>query len=97
MQPPNPISMTLHDLGDIELFADLDAEELSCEIRGETVHYRAGEVMWQEGDEARAFMLVLEGEFEIYRNIKGERLHISIFRKGMSGGELRAMRGLLPT
>ncbi len=93
MQPPNPISMTLHDLGDIELFADLDAEELSCEIRGETVHYRAGEVMWQEGDEARAFMLVLEGEFEIYRNIKGERLHISIFRKGMSGGELPLLAG----
>jgi signal transduction histidine kinase len=85
--------MTLQDLGEIALFADLDDGELACEIEGDTVHYPAGEIMWREGDPANAFMLVLDGEFEIYRVIKGEKLHISIFKKGMSGGEMPLLAG----
>jgi signal transduction histidine kinase len=85
--------MTLQDLGEIALFADLDEGELACEIEGETVYYPAGEVMWREGDPANAFMLVLDGEFEIYRIIKGEKLHISLFKKGMSGGEMPLLAG----
>ncbi len=85
--------MTLQDLGEITLFADLDEGELACEIEGDTVHYPAGEVMWREGDPANSFVLVLDGEFEIYRMIKGEKLHISLFKKGMSGGEMPLLAG----
>ncbi len=85
--------MTLHDLTDIELFTGLGEEDLSCDIEGAYAEYKAGEIMWREGDEAKFFMLVLEGEFEIFRTIKGQRLYISTFKKGMTGGELPLLAG----
>jgi signal transduction histidine kinase len=85
--------MKLKQLENIDLFADLSEEELLCDIQGETVAYKAGEQMWQEGDEARYFMIVLEGTFQIYRIIKGQRLFISNFTQGMTGGELPLLAG----
>jgi signal transduction histidine kinase len=85
--------MKLKELEEIELFADLEEEELMCDIWGETVAYKAGELMWQEGDEARYFMAVLEGTFQIYRIIKGQHLYINTFTKGMTGGELALLAG----
>lgn len=85
--------MKLKKLEFIELFSDLDEKDLSCDICGETVDYPAGQVMWQEGDEARYFMAVLEGTFQVYRIIKGQRLFISNFTKGMTGGELPLLAG----
>jgi signal transduction histidine kinase len=49
--------------------------------------------MWQEGDEAKYFMVVLEGTFQIYRIIKGQRLFITNFTEGMTGGELPLLAG----
>jgi signal transduction histidine kinase len=85
--------MKLKQLENIELFADLSEEELLCDIHGEMVEYKAGEQMWLEGDEARFFVVVLEGTFQIYRIIKGQRLFISTFTKGMTGGELPLLAG----
>ncbi|QHT70314.1 cyclic nucleotide-binding domain-containing protein [Rhodocytophaga rosea] len=85
--------MILKELEEIELFADLEEEELMCDIWGETVTYKAGQQMWQEGDEARYFMAVLEGTFQIYRIIKGQHLFINTFTKGMTGGELALLAG----
>jgi signal transduction histidine kinase len=85
--------MQLKELENIDLFSDLDEDQLSCDIHGETVDYKAGELMWQEGDEAKYFMLVLDGTFQVYRIIKGQRLFINNFYKGMSGGELPLLAG----
>ena len=85
--------MKLKQLENIDLFADLSEEELLCDIHGEMVEYKAGEQMWLEGDEAKYFMVVLEGTFQIYRIIKGQRLFISTFTKGMTGGELPLLAG----
>jgi signal transduction histidine kinase len=85
--------MKLKQLEKIELFADLSEEELLCDIHGETIEFKAGEQMWEEGDEAKYFMIVLEGSFQIYRIIKGQRLFISNFTKGMTGGELPLLAG----
>lgn len=85
--------MKLKQLENIDLFADLSEEELLCDIQGETIEYKAGEQMWLEGEEAKFFMVVLEGTFQIYRIIKGQRLFISNFTKGMTGGELPLLAG----
>jgi signal transduction histidine kinase len=85
--------MKLKQLEKIELFADLSEEELLCDIHGETIEFKSGEQMWEEGDEAKYFMIVLEGSFQIYRIIKGQRLFISNFTKGMTGGELPLLAG----
>jgi signal transduction histidine kinase len=85
--------MYLKEFKEIELFTGLDDDEMSCDIEGEYITYQAGELMWQEGDEARYFMIILEGTFEIYRVIKGQKLHISLFQKGMTGGELALLAG----
>lgn len=85
--------MKLNELKEISLFSDLSEEELSCDISGETVVFTKGDIMWQEGDEARHFMVVLEGSFQIYRLIKGERLYLTDFHKGMTGGELPLLAG----
>jgi signal transduction histidine kinase len=85
--------MKLKQLENIDLFADLSEQDLMCDIQGEIIEFKAGEVMWQEGDEAKYFMIVLEGTFQIYRIIKGQRLFISNFTEGMTGGELPLLAG----
>lgn len=88
-----PHTVKLSELEGIDLFANLGEDEMRCDIDGEIVSYPAGEIMWREGDEARYFMVVMEGTFQVYRIIRGQRLFISNFYKGMTGGELPLLAG----
>ncbi|MDQ3290335.1 MAG: ATP-binding protein [Bacteroidota bacterium] len=87
------ITLPLEILRHISLFEGLSNEQLSCDVVGEIKEYRKGEIMWQEGDPARLFVVVLEGTLQIYRIVRGQRLLINRFTPGMTGGEVPLLAG----
>ncbi|MDQ4141184.1 MAG: cyclic nucleotide-binding domain-containing protein, partial [Bacteroidota bacterium] len=87
------ITLPLETLRNISLFEGLNDEQLSCDIVGELKEYHRGEIMWQEGDPARQFVVVLEGTLQIYRIVRGQRLLINKFTPGMTGGEVPLLAG----
>ncbi len=78
---------------DVELFSGLSKEEISCEINGDVIELKQGEVIFNEGDKARHFYVVLEGAIQAYRIINGQKLPITNFTKGMTGGEVPLLAG----
>jgi CRP-like cAMP-binding protein len=78
---------------DVELFSGLSKKEISCEINGDVVELKQGEVLFNEGDEARHFYVVLEGTLQAYRIMNGQKLPITNFTKGMTGGEVPLLAG----
>lgn len=85
--------MLLNDVKDIDLFADLTDEQFDVEVRGEVITLNEGEALFYEGDAARNFYVILEGTLEVYRMIKGQKVVITTFTKGMTGGEVPLLSG----
>jgi len=85
--------MKLRDFRHIDLFADLDEAELDLELKGQIVELRQGELFFHEGDEVRLFFVVLEGTIRVYRMIKGQKLPITDFPAGSTGGEVPLLSG----
>jgi Signal transduction histidine kinase len=83
----------MNQLKNINLFSELSEEEMSCEINGDVIELKQGEILFNEGDEARHFFVVLEGTIQAYRIINGQRLPITNFTKGMTGGEVPLLAG----
>jgi CRP-like cAMP-binding protein len=86
--------MFIRELKDIDLFSEITDEELDEDVKGVIVELKKGEHLFCEGDHARRFYIFLEGTLEIYRIIKGEKLQIGQFTKGMSGGEVPLLSGM---
>jgi signal transduction histidine kinase len=85
--------MIIKELKNIDLFSDITDEELDEDVKGITVELKKGDHLFHEGDSARSFYIFLEGTLEIYRIIKGEKLQIGHYLKGMSGGEVPLLSG----
>lgn len=85
--------MLLNDVKDIDLFADLTDEQFHVEVKGEVITLKEGEALFYEGDAARNFYVVLEGTLEVYRMIKGQKVVITTFTNGMTGGEVPLLSG----
>jgi CRP-like cAMP-binding protein len=81
------------ELSDLELFQELKGPDLEkLRRRAEEVRFKADDIVFQEGDDADAFYLVLEGKVSIYRGQVGrptERL------AALSPGEFFGEMGLL--
>lgn len=92
-KPDKRVALPLETLRNVALFAGLSDEQLNCDIIGETKEYPSGSMMWQEGDPARQFVVVLEGTLQIYRIVRGQRLLINKFTPGMTGGEVPLLAG----
>jgi len=86
--------MFIRELKDIDLFSEITDEELDEDVKGVIVELKKGEHLFCEGDHAGRFYIFLEGTLEIYRIIKGEKLQIGQFTKGMSGGEVPLLSGM---
>ncbi|HWP91218.1 MAG TPA: ATP-binding protein [Thermodesulfobacteriota bacterium] len=78
---------------EVGLFSEMDEEEISCEINGDIIELKQGEMLFSEGDEARYFFVILEGTIQAYRVINGQKLPITNFAKGMTGGEVPLLAG----
>jgi signal transduction histidine kinase len=85
--------MIIKELKDIDLFSDTTDEELDEDVKGAMVELKKGDHLFHEGDCARSFYIFLDGTLEIYRIIRGEKLSIGYFTKGMSGGEVPLLSG----
>ena len=85
--------MDVETLAQIALFADLEREELHCSIHGESQFFKAGETVFREGDPVKGFLVILEGTLQVYRMIRGQRVVISDFTTGMTGGEVPLLSG----
>ncbi|MDA2919415.1 cyclic nucleotide-binding domain-containing protein, partial [Desulfobacterota bacterium AH_259_B03_O07] len=85
--------MNIGELKDIDLFAELSGDQIANFIIGEKIELKPGEMLFKEGNEASYFYIILEGTLEIYRNIKGQKLFINSYSKGMSCGEVSLLSG----
>lgn len=83
----------MNKLKNVDLFSELSEEEMSCEINGDLIELKQGEILFNEGDEAHHFYVVLEGTIQAYRVINGQKLPITNFTKGMTGGEVPLLSG----
>lgn len=78
---------------EVDLFSGLDEEEIGCEVNGDVIELKQGEILFNEGEEARHFYVVLDGTLQAYRVINGQKLPITNFTKGMTGGEVPLLAG----
>lgn len=88
--------MTIMKLGEftsIDLFADIPHGSYALELEGEQIELEQGENLFQEGDVAHHFYVILEGTIQAYRIIKGQRLPITNFPAGTTGGEVPLLSG----
>ena len=85
--------MIIKELREIDLFSDITDEELEEDVRGELIELKKGDHLFHEGDKVTNFYIFLDGTLEIYRIIRGEKLSIGFFTKGMSGGEVPLLSG----
>ncbi len=85
--------MTIEEIANIEIFEGLSRDEISCSIGGETRVFSKGAHVFHEGDPVDGFFIILEGTLQVYRTIRGERVVISDFTPGMTGGEVPLLSG----
>ncbi|MGB3184160.1 MAG: ATP-binding protein [Cyclobacteriaceae bacterium] len=85
--------MYIRELQHIQLFKGLSEGEINCDIRGTEKVLETGDILFREGEEATFLFLVLEGTLELYRFIKGEKLTVSEFTTGTTGGEVALLGG----
>ncbi len=85
--------MPLQELLKIDVFDDLDTQQLNKDVIGEEQAFAPGDYIFQEGDRAQYFYVVLEGALEVFRIIRGQRIPLIIFRAGMTGGEVPLLSG----
>lgn len=85
--------MLIDDLRDADVFSELTEDELDNDVKGEVIELKPDEALFYEGDEAANFYIVIEGILEVFRVIKGQKLTINHFSKGMSGGEVPLLSG----
>jgi signal transduction histidine kinase len=83
----------MNEFKNVDLFTELSEEEMSCEINGDLIELKQGEILFNEGEEAHHFYVVLQGTIQTYRIINGQKLPFTNFTKGMTGGEVPLLSG----
>ena len=87
-------STALNTIHAIPLFADTTDDELQWLIdHSKIVNLNRGDYFMREGDAARQFYVVLEGELQITRTIQGEKQVVGTTPRGIMGGEIWLLSG----
>ena len=86
-------SITVDELRSLTLFSGLSDEDIQCSIVGEVLQLDTGDHLFHEGDAAKHFFIILEGQIEAYRVVRGQRLVITLFGAGSTGGEVPLLSG----
>jgi len=63
-------------------------------LRDFVVPYRAGEIVFKEGDPGAEMYVVQSGQVELYRNITDEKRFVRVFEKGDFFGEMSLLEGM---
>jgi signal transduction histidine kinase len=78
----------------LPIFADATVDELQWLIdNSREVALARGEYIFREGDPARLFYVVIEGELQVTRTINGEPTVVGTTPRGIIGGELFLLNG----
>jgi signal transduction histidine kinase len=84
-----------HILRDIPIFAALPDGDLSrLSLRGQERHLETGATLFQEGDPADAFHVVLEGELRITKRVEGVETEIDRLPAGGYTGDIGLLIGM---
>lgn len=85
------------DLKSIPFFREISETELEKLAQAMTVRtFKKGEVIFNEGEEGRALFVLVEGEVEVVKTMKGwYKETLAIFKKGRLFGELSFLSGEL--
>ena len=84
----------MHTIQNLPLFQDATDDELAWLIAHSTeVAVAPGDYFFQEGEPARRFYVVIEGELQVTRTINGEKIVLGTTPRGIIGGELWLLRG----
>lgn len=63
-------------------------------LREFTLPYRAGEIVFREGDPGAEMYVIQSGQVELYRNVSDEKRFIRVFEKGDFFGEMSLLEGM---
>ena len=81
--------MTTEELHGVPLLAEASEDQLRFLLEnGEAVALDAGETLFQEGDKADAFHIMLSGRLEIFKQAGPERLVLAVHECGAFTGEI---------
>lgn len=88
-KPPTIDELFLRVVSEVELFRQLDRSETATLLRQATkATFAAGEVVYHEGEEGHAMFVVVQGSFEVYREVDGERVVLAHVLPGEHFGEI---------
>src|SRR4051794_4111812 len=95
-EPPAVEERLLAELREVSLFAGVDQEADACLealTRGRELRFEAGERIASEGDPAALFV-VLEGDFQVKRQLEGRAVYIPDLAERRVFGELPLLLGV---
>lgn len=86
----------MDEIQNLPIFMDTTDDELAWLVEHSTkVTVARGDYFFREGEPARRFYIVIEGELQITRTINGEKVVLGTTPRGIMGGELWLLRGTL--
>ena len=84
----------MHAIQNLPIFMDTTDDELAWLVEHSTeVTLAPGDYFFREGEPARRFYIVIEGELQVTRTINGEKIVLGTTPRGIIGGELWLLRG----
>lgn len=84
----------MNDIQTLPIFMDVTDDEMAWLIaNSREVTVPRGEYFFREGEPARHFYIVIEGELQVTRTINGEQIVMGTTPRGIIGGELWLLSG----
>lgn len=89
MTAPDLDALIFRLLAKVELFRHLERDDIVALLRNAgKADYAAGALVFEEGFEGHSMYVVLSGRFEVFRTVKGRRVHIADILPGDHFGEI---------
>jgi signal transduction histidine kinase len=84
----------MSDIQTLPIFVDVTDDEMTWLIANSSeVTVPKGDYFFREGEAARHFYIVIEGELQVTRTLNGEQIVLGTTPRGIIGGELWLLRG----
>jgi CRP/FNR family transcriptional regulator len=89
MTVPTIDILYLRVVSEVEFFRHLEREDLVALLGAATKSvFKAGEVVYEEGDDGQSMYVVVKGRFDVYRHHAGRRVTLATVEPGEHFGEI---------
>lgn len=89
MRTPEFEPLLLKLMSSIILFRDLEREDLVDLLRGASkATFRSRELVFEEGYAGHSLYIVIQGKFEVFKNVQGVDAHVAYVQPGEHFGEI---------